>query len=55
MNTYEELAIRVKNAMRWLDDPERTQDEIDKWFPNFKTMFDAITLMEREMRRNENT
>ena len=51
---YEELAQRVKKGMEWIDSPERTQGEIDKWFPTFIVMFDQITLMEREMRREAN-
>ena len=51
---YEELAQRVKKGMEWIDSPERTQGEIDKWFPKYKQLFDEMTGLEREKRREAN-
>jgi hypothetical protein len=51
---YEELAQRVKKGMEWIDSPERTKEERDKWFPSFKIMFDELTKLEREMRNERN-
>lgn len=38
-------------AMNWLDDPKRTNEEIEKWYPKYKQMFDEMTVLEREIRR----
>jgi hypothetical protein len=51
---YEELAQRVKKGMEWIDSPGRAQAEIDQWFPTFTVLFNQITLMEREIRREGN-
>ena len=51
MKQHEELCRRVMAAMIWIDSPERTKEEIDKWLPSFKKMFDELTKLEREMRR----
>lgn len=53
MKQHEELCRRVMAAMIWIDSPERTKEEIEKWFPSFKKMFDELTKIER-MIRNEN-
>lgn len=50
MKQHEELCRRVMAAMIWIDSPERTKEEINEWLPSFKTMFDELTKIEREMR-----
>ena len=54
MKQHEELCKRVMSAMIWLDSPDRKKPEIEKWFPSFKIMFDELTKVEREMRRERN-
>lgn len=46
---YEKLKQRVRGAMEWLDDPTRTREEIEAWYPRYKAMFDEVTRLERRL------
>ena len=41
---------QLLQAMGWLDDPKRTKEEIEKWFPKYKQLFGEMTGLEREER-----
>jgi len=45
-----ELIPQTRKAMIWLDDPKRTKEEVDKWYPKYIEMFNEITRIERIMR-----
>ena len=45
---------QLLQAMEWLDDPNRTKGEIEKWFPKYKQLFDEMTGLERGQRREAN-
>lgn len=47
---YEQLIARTRSAMEWIDDPKRTREEVDKWYPKYIAMFNEITRIERIMR-----
>jgi|GEM_PF-3221643 len=44
------LIPQTRSAMIWLDDPKRTKEEVDKWYPRYKVMFDIATQLERTIR-----
>jgi len=37
---YDELYSRVHKAIEWLDDPIRTNEEVEKWLSIYEKMFD---------------
>ncbi|MBB6219021.1 hypothetical protein HNQ80_005199 [Anaerosolibacter carboniphilus] len=39
---YNKLLRRYRNAERWIDDPERTKDEIDKHYGNFINIINGL-------------
>jgi len=47
---YADLAPKLLKAMEWIDDPTRTKEEVNKWYPRYKIMFDEITRIERIIR-----
>jgi len=47
---YEKLSPRLISAMTWIDSPERTEEELKKWYPRYKIMFDIVTQLERTIR-----
>ena len=51
---YEELAQRLRGAMIWTDNPDRTKSEIDQWFNTYQRLFDEVTRLERRERREAN-
>jgi hypothetical protein len=38
-------------AMKWMDSAK--PEEVEKWFPKYKQMFDEATKLERRMRRED--
>ena len=48
---YADLSPKLLKAMAWIDSPDRTKEEVDRWYPRYKIMFDEITKLERIMRR----
>ena len=51
---YEELAQRLVKGMEWIDSPDRTQEEVNKWSPEINKMFRETTRLERGQRREAN-
>lgn len=51
MKQHVELCRRVMAAMRWLDSPERTKEEIDEWLPTYKRLFNELTRLERMLNK----
>lgn len=49
---YDLLYQKTMAGMTWLDGADRTKEEIDKWQPRIKEMFDEITRLEMERRIN---
>ena len=44
---YEKMKERVHKAIEYLDAPERTNAEIDKWLPKYIALFDEWKALER--------
>lgn len=44
---YDTLKERVENAIVWLDSPERTHEEVDKYFDYYVQQFDELNRIGR--------
>ena len=51
---YDVLSARLMKGMLWIDSPDRTQEEVNKWSPEINKMFREATRLEREQRREAN-
>ena len=49
---YKDLYRRTMKAMTWIDSSDRNPDEVKKWNPKLKAMFDELTRMELKARRD---
>ena len=45
---YEKLKKRIDNAAEWLDAPERTEQEIEKWLPRFNGLLAELIELEKK-------
>ena len=46
---YENLKQRVANAIIWLDSPERTNEDIDKFLPYYVQQFNELNRLGRRL------
>lgn len=46
---YDNLKQRVMNAIVWLDSPERTNEEVDKFLPVYEQHFDELNRLGRRL------
>lgn len=44
---YDKLKERVENAIIWLDSPERTHEEVEKWLSYYVQQFDELNRIGR--------
>jgi|GEM_PF-2767668 hypothetical protein len=47
---YDELYQRVHKAIDWLDLPERTREEIEKWLPEYQKLYVRMMKAESELK-----
>ena len=50
---YDELLLRINNAMEWIDSPERTLVQVERWMPEYEKLFWQMKRLEGMM-KNEN-
>lgn len=48
---YNEYLSRYKKASRWIDDPKRTMEEIEKWLPEFERIIAHLGELLLEMQK----
>jgi len=46
---YNNLKQRVENAIVWLDSPERTNEDIDKFLPYYVQQFNELNRLGRRL------
>jgi len=46
---YDNLKQRVANAIIWLDSPERTNEDIDKFLPYYVQQFNELNRLGRRL------
>lgn len=49
LERYDNLKKRVENAIVWLDSPERTNEDIDKFLPYYVQQFDELNRIGRRL------
>ena len=49
---YNELTKRWLNACKWIESPERTEEEVDKWLPEFQKILRELSDLFLELKQN---
>lgn len=52
INKYNDLTKRWLNACKWIEAPERTGEEIEKWLPEYNAILKELSELFYEIKQN---